>query len=137
QANGLCIIDKHLLSLLPAQAGGQPIPPKSNSSNPPPPGTPRHPRRAEDHLKRGSGQLPPPLHHPHVRRPLIFDIEDEEKENEPPQDQKEEDYHGGPLTDWLARLLQKWEEDIDSLQRKVLEDFKDFKLKLGIHTSFS
>ncbi|ADH29795.1 hypothetical protein, partial [human papillomavirus 119] len=131
QDNGLCIIAIQLLCPLPASSGGQQNPPKNHTPSPLPPGTPRpHRRNADDLLKR-----PLPLQHPHNRR-LVFEIGDEEKENEPLPYQKEEDVPPStPLNDLLCQLLHKLEVDIDSLRDRVWEDFNVFKQKLGIRPS--
>ncbi|AEM24681.1 hypothetical protein [human papillomavirus 147] len=133
QENGLCILEKQLLSPLPAQQGGQQTPPKPSTNLPPPPGTPRPNRRVLDDLhKRSVGPLHPPLL---TRRPLVFEIGDEDKENDNHQQKEEEQIPQSPLADWLSQLLHKWEQDVDYLLQRVLDDLNDFRLKHGIRTS--
>nr|AYA93645.1 MAG: E4 protein [Human papillomavirus] len=134
--NGLCIMKIQLLSPLPAPTGGSGSNPKNPPTNPLPPGTPRPSRRNADDPRRSTGQSLHLPHLPRVPRPLIFELGDEEpnKENEPPQYQREEEQQHSPLSDLLSQLLQRWEQDIDSLRNKVLEDFDNFKLRLGIRT---
>nr|AYA93835.1 MAG: E4 protein [Human papillomavirus] len=129
QENGQFILKIHQLSHLPATPSGpQGNPPKGNGTNLQPPATPRPHRRASA-LDDYRGRQYPPL-----RKPLTFDLEDEEtnKENYPPQ-QKEEDQYS--LSHLLTQLLRKLEHDIDQLSERVLRDFNDFKLTLGIPQS--
>ncbi|ACD67930.1 E4 protein [human papillomavirus 112] len=119
-----------LLCPLPAPTGGSGS--HKNSPIPLPPGTPRpHRRNAEEsHRRQTAPHLP---HLPTVSRPLVFELEDEDnKENQPLPYQREEE--PGPLSDLLHQLLRRWEQDIDSLRDKVLEDFNGFKQRLGIRT---
>ncbi|AFV27107.1 E4 [human papillomavirus 164] len=133
QESGLCIMKIQLLSPLPAPTGGSNNHHKPPSTNPLPPGTPRPSRRNADDRR------PLQPHLPRVPRPLIFELGDEDsnKENEPLPYQREEEQQPAqhsPLSDLLSQLLQRWEQDIDSLRNKVLEDFDNFKQRLGIRT---
>ena len=130
QENGQYILKIQQLShLLATPNGPQGNPPKGNGTTPlQPPATPRPHRRAsalDDYRER---------QYPRLRKPLAFDLEDEEtnKENYPPQ-QKEDDQF--PLSQLLSQLLHKLEHDIDQLSERVLRDFSDFKLRLGIPQS--
>ncbi|ATQ38272.1 E4 [Gammapapillomavirus 8] len=129
--SGLCIIDIQLLCPLPVPTGG-PVTPKNPSTNQLPPGTPRPQRRNADDLSKRQIHLPPLPQQPAARRPLVYELgeEEENKENEPVPYQSEEDL--SPLGELLRRLLLKWEHDIDCLRDKVTDDFNDFKRKLGI-----
>ncbi|AHA37345.1 E4 [human papillomavirus 168] len=126
--SGLCIIDIQLLCPLPVPTGG-PGTPKLTPTNQLPPGTPRPQRRNADDQSKRQTHLPPLP--PAVRRPLVYELGDEEenKGNEPPYQSEDE---LSPLGDLLRRLLLKWEHDIDCLRDKVTDDFNDFKKKLGI-----
>nr|AYA93590.1 MAG: E4 protein [Human papillomavirus] len=130
QENGLFTIEMQLLSPLPVPTGGSGTNQKTPPSSQVPPGTPRPQRRNADESQKRSTLL----HHPQqlpARRPLVFEIGDEEdnKENVAPY-QKEDEW--SPLSELLRQLLLKWEADIDCLRDRVLEDFSDFKSKLGI-----
>ena len=106
------------LPLIALQSGPLSLPKTLNI--PPPPGTPRTPRKVnlEDDKQRRS-----------ALRQRVYDFdEDENKENEVPKD----DELTSTLSDSLSRLLDKWDRDIDQLRDQVYHDFNVFKKRLGI-----
>ncbi|CAF05706.1 E4 protein [Human papillomavirus 95] len=135
---GLCILKPRLFP--PLLLALQTPPPSTSRNNypGPPPATPKLPSRrplGEGDRSRGNYNHPP--QRPLKGRGYEYD-DDEDKENQgpgqekPPAKEEEEEEEEEKRNLDLHQLLQKWDQDIDKLKRKVCHDLDNYKQTLGI-----